>query len=94
MFEFENEQVGKVIAELIDGKWRVTLQNGFEFTTTYLAEIEGTYYFTYFFEHLEENKDNEGDETIIIKRVLVPIPQQIYEEMQNEYKLLTGKKWK
>jgi hypothetical protein len=93
MFEFENEQVGKVIAELIDGKWRVILQNGFEFTTTYLAEIEGTYYFVYFFEDLEENKDNEGDETIIIKRVLVPIPQQIYEEMQNEYKLLTGKKW-
>jgi hypothetical protein len=87
MFEFENEQVGKVIVELVDGKWKIYLQNGFEFTTTHIAEIEGTYYFTHFFEHLEEDKDNEGNETIIIKRVLIPIPEQIYEEMQNEYKL-------
>ncbi|PMP92223.1 MAG: hypothetical protein C0173_02470 [Desulfurella sp.] len=81
MLEFKNDKVGKVKVEFVDRKWRVVLQNNFEFFVTELIEIDGVYHIMYTLEHFEDVDDIES---IIINRIFIPIPQQIYEKMQAE----------
>lgn len=84
MLEFENEQVGKITVGFVDNRWKVSLQDGFEFFAAELIEIDSIYHFVYLLEHFEDADDVES---IVIERILIPIPQQIYKKMQDEYKL-------